>query len=118
MINLEISSAGNLTVENGSLKRITGDDAIIQNLRATLYHWRSEWFLDTGSGIDYKNRVLTRQFNPVNASREIKRAIKNADGIRFIDSFELTRSGKELTLNFTVTTINNTNIPITEQLTI
>lgn len=118
MINLQIDASGDLTVEDGSLVRITGDDAIIQNLRATLYHWRNEWFLDTGSGIDYKNRVLTRRYNPVNAQREIKRAIKNAEGIRSIDRFEMTRSGNTITLNFTVTTINATTIPIAEELTI
>lgn len=118
MINLQIDISGNLTVENGSLVRITGDDAIIQNLRATIYHWRNEWFLDTGSGIDYTNRVLTRRYDPVVAQREIKRAIKNAEGIRTIDVFTMARAGNVIALNFTVTTINNTTIPIAEELTI
>ena len=118
MINMKINDDGNIVVSEGSIVRVTEDDAIIQNLRATINHWRNEWFLDTGSGIDYKKRVFTRQYNPVNASRELKKSIKAADGIRNINSFEMTRSGNVLSIAFTVTTINATTIPITEELTI
>lgn len=118
MINWKIDTAGNLEVSGGSLVRITGDEAIVQNLRVTLYHVLKEWFLDITSGIDYRKRVFTKKYDPTKASRVIKRAIKNAEGIQSILTFEMTRSGKEITVRFSARTINATVIRLDETLQI
>jgi hypothetical protein len=118
MINLKISDSGNFEVSNGSLVRVTGDDAIIQNLRVTIYHLINEWFLNINSGIDYRGQVLTKVYDPTKATRVIKRAIQNAEGINSIQAFELTRSGKEITVSFSARTINATIIRLDESLQI
>jgi hypothetical protein len=108
MINWKIDTDGNLEVSGGSLVRIVSDDAIVQNLRATIYHSLKEWFLDVTTGINYKDRVLTRVYDPIVASREIRRAIKDAEGIKSIESFSMTREEKVITITFEVVTINAT----------
>ena len=115
MINWKINPDGNIPVLNGSLERVNDDDAITQNVRATIYHWLREWFLDITSGINYKDRVLTRVYDPTVASREVRRGLKNVEGVKSIESFSMTRDGKTITLNFEVATVNALSIGFNEE---
>jgi len=118
MINWQIETTGNLPVTGGSITRVQNDDAIVQNLRATLYHVLKEWFLDIESGIDYKGQVLTKVFDPVKACRVIQRGIKNALGISSIESFSLEKDGNVLNVIFAAVTENGTTIRLNEVLQI
>jgi hypothetical protein len=61
-----------------------------------------------GAGIDWLNRLGTmgQEQNLIN---DLKRVILQTDGITSIVSFSITKTGRALTANYYVTTINSTS---------
>lgn len=118
MINWKIDgSTGNLVIENGSIVKVQSDNAIAQNLRATIQHVLTEWFLNTESGLDYFGQVLVKNPDLGKITRLIKLAIRNALFIANIEAFSLERDGQEFTCTFSVITTNNERFTLTEVLT-
>ena len=117
MINWKIDgSTGNLVITNGSIVRVTGDEAAAQNLRATLHHIRQEWFLNILSGIPYFQQILVKNPDMAKITRLLKLAIRNARDIANIESFSLVRNGKSFTCAFTVITVNNERFTLEEEI--
>ncbi len=62
--------------ENGSFRKIYGEETIIQNVRNTLLTWKAEFFADETHGTDYE-RFLGKNQNEIDDG-EIEEVIREA----------------------------------------
>ena len=52
-----------IVIQNGDIVLINGIEQIAQSIKSSLLVFMGEWFLNTTIGIDYLNRVFTKQTN-------------------------------------------------------
>lgn len=99
-------SYGDLTWKNGPL---TPDyttqsrvDIVAQRLRIRLLTFREEWFLDTGYGIPYFQRILGHKIKKSAVDLIFQREILAENGVKELTFFESTFENRKYTLSFRV----------------
>lgn len=103
-MNLKVDEAtGDLVFENGNFVLIYDDDALIQRLRIRLQDVKGNWFRNTEYGTDWFGSILGKQSNVVRRA-EIRRVLRETDGIRSVTRLELefTSNIRDLVIDFTV----------------
>lgn len=104
---------GHLTPEYTTQSRV---DVVAQRLRIRLLTFREEWFLDTGYGIPYFQRILGHKISKADVDLIFQREILAENGVKELTFFESSISGRSYSLTFRVkvTTGDETsNITIT-----
>jgi len=99
-------SYGDLTWKNGPL---TPDyttqsrvDIVAQRLRIRLLTFREEWFLDTGYGIPYFQRILGHKIKKSAVDLIFQREILLENGVKELTFFESTFENRKYSLSFRV----------------
>jgi hypothetical protein len=88
-----------LTVRNGELVLVTGEEAIEQQLRLRLKFFLGEFFLDELQGIPYYREVFIKNPNLQLLRSIFTQAILSTPRIASVDSLELSIDGETRTLN-------------------
>ena len=122
LLNTDITSPsyGDLTFKNGPLtldyttqSRV---DVVAQRLLIRLKTYKEEWFLDTGYGIPYMQRILGHKNKKSTVDLIFQREILAENGVKELTFFESTVVNRQYSLTFRVkvTTGDETdNITIT-----
>lgn len=99
-------SYGDLTWKNGPL---TPDyttqsrvDIVAQRLRIRLLTFREEWFLDTGYGVPYFQRILGHKIKKSAVDLIFQREILLENGVKELTFFESTFENRKYSLSFRV----------------
>ena len=99
-------SYGDLTWKNGPLtpnyttqSRV---DVVAQRLRIRLLTFREEWFLDTGYGIPYFQRILGFKIKKSDVDLIFQREILLENGVKELTFFESTFENRKYSLSFRV----------------
>lgn len=113
-----------LVTENNDLKIVdnnfllsvdNSDQEIEQRIRQNLQFFLGEWFLDTTIGIPYFQMVFVKGVAPSLIEAVFKDAILETPGVSSLVEFrpiEYESSTRQLTVDFTVRTINNNNLQV------
>jgi hypothetical protein len=88
-----------LTVRNGEIVLVTGEEAIEQQLRLRLKFFLGEFFLDELQGIPYYREVFIKNPNLQLLRSIFTQAILSTPRIASVDSLELSIDGETRTLN-------------------
>ena len=108
LLNTDITSPsfGDLKFKNGPL---TPDhttqsrvDVVAQRLRIRLLTFREEWFLDTGYGVPYFQRILGHKIKKSAVDLIFQREILAENGVKELTFFESTFENRKYTLSFRV----------------
>jgi hypothetical protein len=93
-----LTAAGELEITRGSLRVVTGTEALAQRLRTRLKLFRGDWFLNVLEGVPYHDFVLRKRTSPAVRREVFRRAIATMRGVRQIVSLsvELDRLGRNL----------------------
>lgn len=106
MIDLKIDFENKcLSVVNGDLVLVKDSDEVVQSLRIRLRMALGNWFLDNRIGVDYFGKILKKGAKPEEIQRELRRIIKETQGVEAILSYNQQIIGRKLYVNFTVSTI-------------
>lgn len=99
-------SYGDLTFKNGPLtpeyttqSRV---DVVAQRLRIRLLTFREEWFLDTGYGVPYFQRILGHKIKKSDVDLIFQREILAENGVKELTFFESTFENRKYSLSFRV----------------
>ena len=110
MISLGLDANNDINVVNGSIKRVTDAEQVVQAVRTNLLTYRGEWFLDTRIGVPYFEKVFVKPFNRPVVEAELQRTITQTPGVEELLTFELTfdRVTRKASVSFSaVTTFGN-----------
>lgn len=120
MLDLDPTSPnyGDILIDNHNMKLGCGEDYIRQKLRTSLKLVYGEWFLDTTVGLKYFETVFVRSPNLSTIESMFKAAITDSYGVSEITDFNMdfVKGSRELIINFTVKTIYDTSLTISERL--
>lgn len=96
-----------LSIVNHDLFLVTEIEAVAQHLRARLWFFFAEWFLDTTEGIRYFEDVLVKNPNLPRIETLFKKAILGTPEVNRLVEFGLTYSAnaRAISLSFKVDTI-------------
>lgn len=74
---------------NGDFVLTTGLDAVAQFVGQRIQTWIGEWFLDTTEGVPYREKILIKNPNVVEAESILKLIILESPGIIQLTTFSL-----------------------------
>jgi len=102
MSDIALDADGDLLIATNSLSLVTGDDAIVQNLRIRFQFVLGEWFLDSRIGIPYFAEILIKNPDLTRVRGIFRQAILTTPGIDSLEEFTLDfdRAIRRLTLEF------------------
>jgi len=90
MIDIAIDSSGNITLDSfGEIKTVSLGSEVAQAVRTALQAWFGEYFLNKRFGIDYLEKIFKKPFKPSRIDREIRRVLRDVDGISAITLIDL-----------------------------
>ena len=103
---------GPLTADN-----LTTDPAsvVAQRLRIRLQTFLGEWFLATGYGVPYWQRILGRKVSKTSVDRIFQEQILGERGVREIVSFSSTFQNRQYDMSFRVRALDGS---VTESITV
>ena len=105
-----------IIANNFALTQNNSDIEIEQRLRQNLQTFLGEWFLDILIGIPYLQLVYVKGVAAILIESAFKDAITNTQGVEALTSFDpidLNLSTREITVSFSVRTINNAVLEVT-----
>lgn len=104
MIDLGLTSDGDLKIEGYNLAKIDNVDLVQQRLLVNLKFFFGEWFLDNTKGVPYYGNVLGKPIDPKIAEATIKQAVLSSYGVDELKElkFDLTSSTRALKINLVV----------------
>ncbi len=109
------SETRDLVFDNdGSFRKIYGEDTIIQNVRNTLLAWKAEFFADKTHGTDFE-RILGKNQNEIDdgeIEEVIREAIFQEPSVMRIDELECSYEGRAITVIVTATLENDEKIKL------
>lgn len=117
MIIRNLDSNGDWTFGSGKGNYIAGNAAIGLNIKTRVLSWLKDCFFDTGAGIDWANRLGTKNQENL-LSTDLRRIILQSYGVTGITKFDIVVVGRRFTANYTVNTIFSTgyDASITQEL--
>ena len=112
-----VTKDNDLLIENNNLVLTENDSdvEIEQRLRENLQTYLGEWFLDITIGVPYLQVVFVKSIAPIIIESAFKDVITATPGVAALTQFDpidFNPQTREITVNFAVQTINNTNLPI------
>lgn len=107
MIIRNLDSSGDWVFGQGVGNYLTQNAAIGLNIQTRLYSWVGDCFFDLGAGIDWLNRLGSKN-QRVLLEMDLRRIILQSNGITGILSFFTELNGRNFTANYSVQTIYST----------
>lgn len=104
MIFRNLDANGDWTFGQGKANYIAGNPAIGLNIRTRLLSWLNDCFFDKNAGIDWANRLGTKNQRAL-LELDLRRVILQSAGVTGIVSFSSTLNGRVFTANYSVNTI-------------
>lgn len=103
MSNLKLDPLTNdLDISSANFEIVTGDDAILQQLRVRFRFFLGEWFLDLRQGIPYFSEVLVKDPNIARLRDIFRQTILTTPRIESLESLslDLDVGTRKLTVDF------------------
>lgn len=98
--------------EDGSFRKIYGEDTIVQNVRHALITWKAEFFADLEHGTDYE-RIMGTNMNEIDLE-EIKEILREAifqeSVVSRIDKMRVSYDRRNVSTVFSATLVNGETI--------
>lgn len=104
MIFRSLDKNGDWNYGHGLSSYLTGNSAIAANIRTRLLSWVGDCFFDTAAGVDWKNRLGSKNQRQLLES-DVKRIILTSYGVTGLTAFATVLNGRALTITATVNTI-------------
>ncbi len=105
MINLALGDDGDIYTQNYQLARVSDNEQIAQRISTRLKLLLGEWFLDTGQGVPWFERILVKSPNRAIVQGVLKRTIIQTPGVNELVGFDIIeRDARKIMVQFTVTT--------------
>lgn len=102
MADLALDTDGDIAIEDGDARLLTGTDAILQHIRIRLLFVRGEWFADGREGVPYFEAVLRKAPDLGLVRSLIRETIARTPGIASVPTLtvELDASTRSLAVSF------------------
>lgn len=100
MKSIALDESGDILIENNVINMVDGDELLRQKVHEVLQTNQGEWFFDWEQGIIFSN-ILGKGVTEEAVRTEIERGLRQVDEDLTISSFEMSISGRKLTVNFT-----------------
>lgn len=81
--------------------RISGEDALVQQITNQVTIWKGEWFADTSIGIDYIN-FENKKFSDKEIISSVTQSILKNPNISLVNSITISRNKAERKLNLEI----------------
>ena len=100
------------TFGQGTGNYLTGNPAIGLNIETRILSWLGDCFFDTGAGIDWANRLGSKNQRQLLES-DLRRIILQSYGVTGIVTFNTSVTGRAFSANYTINTIFSANYSAT-----
>lgn len=87
--DLRLTEDGDLALAGGDLVLVSGQDAIVQDLRMALRFFAGEWFANQDAGVPYFEQVLVKNPNVTQLRGVFRAAVLGRPGVKELLSLEL-----------------------------
>ncbi|HEV7717112.1 MAG TPA: hypothetical protein VGO53_16055 [Steroidobacteraceae bacterium] len=101
MSDFALTGDGDLDVQTGRLRAVTGTEALAQRLRVRLRLFRGDWFLNVLEGVPYHDFVLRKRTSPGVRREVFRRAIAEMRGVLDVVSLDVQVDPRTRTLSVT-----------------
>lgn len=105
------------TFGRGLADYIKDDAAIAQNVKTRLQSFKNDWFIDIEAGIDWLN-ILGQRGTENIILNEVSRTILGTAGVIKINALDYTIDSRRVIISASISTIFNTEINITTDVTV
>lgn len=108
---------GDFLITNNGLTLVSGDEEIRQRIINALRSFFREWFLDLTLGVPWFQLIFEKGTPPQVIDAILKDKILSVPGVvsfRKWDPLDLDNATRDLSVDFSVRTVNGTNIDISE----
>lgn len=102
--DIMLGTDGDLALEAGDLVLVEGAESIAQRLTLGLSLFRGEWALDPTAGIPFLQEILGQKPRIDHVREIFREAILATPGVGTLDSLTVEQTGRELSIDFRVTT--------------
>lgn len=75
LYTLEQDETGDVMLDNGTFRALTGDDAVVQRIRNRLKLWKAEFYLGPSNGMDWETLLNRKPFSSGLTKAEIRRVL-------------------------------------------
>ena len=106
MIIRNLTAAGDWTFGKGVNNYLSGDAAISLNIKTRLLSWVNDCFFDTKAGIDWLNRLGSKNQAGLLAL-DCRRIILTTPGVTGLLNFDIVQNGREFIGTYNITTVNS-----------
>lgn len=112
---VENPNIGDIHLENGTPVLIGDDnttyaDSVNQQFRNRATFFKGEWFLDQGEGTPWFEDILVENADLGLIRSIFRKILLGTDGVASVDQFDMTRSGRSLTIEYTAKLVNRTEL--------
>ncbi len=104
MIFRNLDSGGDWVFGNGKGNYKSENQAIILNIRTRIYSWFGDCFFDTQAGIDWLNRLGSRNQREL-LEADLRRIITQTDGVTGILDLSTDLTNRGFSAQYEITTI-------------
>jgi hypothetical protein len=87
MANIKMNDDYTFPLTDRKLTRVTGIDAIRQEMLIALRVFKGEYFRDTELGVDYFNVIFRKGISQNIVDAEIRKTIQGIEGVLFIEGY-------------------------------
>ena len=108
MIFRNLDKNGDWTFGRGKGNFVAENNAIRLNIKTRLMSWIGDCFFDMGAGIDWINRLGSKNQRAL-LEQDIRNIISKTPDVRRIIDFSTDLTGRKFTANYTVETIYSKN---------
>ena len=112
LITKNLSNQRDITIVNGALQLVEGDDEIVQGVELKILSFVGDWFLDLVFGIPYWGRVFARGINEADLYGIFTLAIQQSDGIEAVENLNIDIDSRTRTLDLTAKAYTSTGLPL------
>lgn len=104
MIFRNLDENGDWQFGLGKGNYVSQTDAIGLNIKTRLYSWVGDCFFDQGAGIDWTNRLGSKDQRTL-LELDLRRLVLQSEGVTGINSFDTQLASRFFTANFSTNTI-------------
>lgn len=116
MLDLKLDASGDLAIEGGDARIVSGVDEIAQSLRIRLRLFKGEWFLNNELGTDYYGRILLKNPDLAVVAAELQAVILGTVGVTRLTEYSqaFNTAARGLAVTFTVETESGDLLTVSE----
>lgn len=109
---MAIDGSGDIVVENGSIRRVTGVDAIAQTIATRLRFVRGEWYQNRDLGTPYFEQIFADDSDDNVRRAVFERVVRETPGVKNVDAiaFDFDSASRSLFVDIRATSIDDESI--------